>query len=100
MEFLDLFRIVLRLRAGDVVRSLSFLFYFHIKLYFITLQENFAKTGILDVTLMEENILPVLGCDKSESFCCIKKLNRPLIHTDPFIRFETKNPSQLLSGRG
>ena len=49
---------------------------------------------------MKEDIFSLLCRDKSEAFCSVEKLYRPLIHIYPFINLQTKNPSQRLSGRG
>jgi hypothetical protein len=82
------------LDARNVVGSLAFLLNFDLKLHRITLQQHLAKSGILDIALVEEDIFPFLCGNKTKSLGSVEKLDNPLIHTDPFFWSKTKNPSQ------
>ena len=66
--------------SNDVVGSFSLLFHFELEMHRIALGKNVAKSCILHVALVEEDLVAVLGGDESKPFSHIEKLYRTVHH--------------------
>jgi hypothetical protein len=90
------------LLSDDVDRPLPLLFCFYLKRYKITLLERIAKSGLLDIALMKEDLFSPLRGNESisfravEEFHCTSHALIPLVSTDGKKKAPAETPGPVL----